>query len=370
MRLESLSILNFKNIAQADIKLCDGFNAFVGSNGAGKSNLLDSLHYLSLTKSMTGVSDPQSIRHAEEFFMLDGQFINEDGRSDKVTCSFSRQRGSVKSVKRNGKPYDKLSEHVGLIPVVVISPGESMLISEAADERRRFINSFISQVDSDYLVALIRYNSLLQQRNSVLKGSKQSQMLDIYDAQILPYANKIHSKRAEIVAKMQPLVSSLYGYIAGIESGEQGGECVTLEYKSQLNDGDFAELLQSSREVDISREHSTVGIHRDDLILKIGGYPLRKFGSQGQQKSALIALKLAQYQTLAAQKGERALLLLDDLFDKLDISRVERLISLLSTEEYGQIFITDCHGEELITVLEKMANYRVFDVKDGGVTQR
>ncbi|MFR9650150.1 MAG: DNA replication and repair protein RecF [Rikenellaceae bacterium] len=364
MQLKSLSIVNFKNIAQADIELCQGFNAFIGSNGAGKSNMIDAIHYLALTKSMSNSIDSQNINHGKEFFLLDGVFSNDSDKRENIVCSYSRQRGSVKSVKRNGKAYDRLSDHVGVIPVVVVSPQESMLITEASDERRRFLNSFISQIDTTYLTALIRYNVLLQQRNTILRLSKDESMLDIYDAQIAPYAQQIHAKRSEIITQMQPLLSRLYSQIAGVDKE------VTLEYKSQLNDGDFVELLQLARQKDLTREHSTVGVHRDDLILKIGGYPLRKYGSQGEQKSSLIALKLSQYELLVKLKGERATLLLDDLFDKLDATRVERLISLVSTEEYGQIFITDCHGEELIKVLEKMDSYKIFDVESGVITPR
>ncbi len=364
MQLKTLSIVNFKNIAQADIELCSGFNLFIGSNGAGKSNMIDAVHYLSLAKSMTNTTDIQSIRHAEEFFLIDGVFQSDSSKRENIVCSFSRQRGNTKSVKRNSKAYDKLSNHVGLIPIVIVSPQESMLISEAADERRRFINSFISQIDSSYLSALIRYNTLLQQRNTLLKGSKDHYMLDIYDEQITPYAELIYAKRSEIIEQMQPLVSKLYSQVAGVEKE------VTIEYKSPLSHGDFTTLLRESRDKDISREHTTVGVHRDDLIFKIGGYPLRKFGSQGEQKSSLIALKLAQYELLVASKGESAILLLDDLFDKLDATRVERLIAIVSTEKYGQIFITDCHGDQLIEVLKQMDNYRVFDLNAGVVTER
>lgn len=362
MYLEHLSLLNFKNIEQAQLDFTTGINALVGDNGAGKSNVLDSIYYLSVSRSMLPVTDSGSVRHGGDFFVVDGRYRGEQGRSETISCSYSTQRSGGKVLKRNGKEYERLSDHMGLIPVVVVSPYDSVLISDSAEERRRFLNQLISQFDSHYLTSLIRYNALLMQRNRLLKSGGEESMLKIYDQQIEPYAEVIRATRHTTLEGMLPLICRYYELLCG------GREEVTLEYRTQLSEGSFVELSEAARQRDLVNGYSTVGVHRDDIIFKIGGYPLRKYGSQGQQKSFLVALKLAQYQLMSERKGEQPILLLDDLFDKLDRGRVEQLIRLVSGDDFGQIFISDCNQERLRTILDRAeVGYGLFAVAGGEI---
>lgn len=362
MFLHKLTILNFKNIAEQTLSLSSGINCFVGSNGAGKTNVLDAVYYLSISKSALTMTDGQSVRHGEEFFMLDGAYTTDDRRHESIVCSFSRKGG--KTLKRNGKEYERISDHVGLIPVVMVSPADTALISDAADERRRYLNAFISQLDRNYLRDAMRYNAVLGERNRLLKMSHDDTMLSIYDQQLSELGDRIHASRREYIAKLQPIVAEYY------KSLSADREQIELTYRSELNDRPMAELLLASREKDFANEFTTSGIHRDDMVLKIGGYPLRKYGSQGQQKSFLIALKLAQYAIVAAHCGERPILLLDDLFDKLDMSRVEELIRLVGGDNFGQIFITDCNKVRLQNILDKACSqYSLFTVEEGKIEE-
>ena len=301
-------------------------------------------------------------RHGADFFLAEGQYLTDAGKTESVVCSFSRKGGKV--LKRNGKEYERLSDHVGLIPAVIVSPADSALISDAADERRRYLNGFISQLDRTYLAAVMRYNGVLAERNRLLKNMPDETMLRIYDLQLVEQGNRIHALRREFTQRLQPVVADYYRTLSGDR------EQVELHYKSELNDRPFDELLLAARQKDLANEFTTAGIHRDDLVLKIGGYPLRKYGSQGQQKSFLIALKLAQYTIVAREKGEKPILLLDDLFDKLDAGRVEQLIRLVSEDSFGQILITDCNPTRLRTILDKAGGeYALFTVGNGAVTQ-
>ncbi len=361
MYLEKISLLNFKNIAQEELTFCPGINCLVGDNGAGKTNVVDAVHYLSMCKSSLQMTDGQSIRHGADFFLVEGRYTSDAGRREQVVCSFSRKGGKV--LKRNGKEYERLADHVGLIPAVIVSPADSALISDAADERRRYLNAFISQLDREYLSALMRYNAVLAERNRLLKMQPDETMLTIYDRQLVEHGNRIHARRREFATRLQPLVAEYYRRLS--DDREQ----VELLYKSELNERPFEEVLRDARQKDLVNEFTTAGVHRDDLTLRIGGYPLRKYGSQGQQKSFLIALKLAQYAIVAAEKGERPILLLDDLFDKLDAGRVEQLIRLVSDDAFGQIFITDCNPTRLRRILDRAGgNYHLFTVANGTIT--
>ncbi len=366
MYLKTLSLLNFKNVAEARLEFSESINALVGDNGAGKTNVIDAIHYLSLAKSMMVMTDRQSVRHEAPFFVVDGSFVTDEGSAEGVVCSFSRQQAKgVKSLKRNGKEYERLSDHVGVVPVVVVAPQDVTLVYDGAEERRRFLNSFISQLDSLYLSSLIRYNATLTQRNTLLKSRGDESMLEIYDMQLVQSAEVIYAKRAEIIHAMQPLVDEYYKIL----SGEQ--EQVSLHYSSKLAETPFSELLLEARDRDRAMEYTTVGVHRDDLDLKIEGFPLRKYGSQGQQKSFLIALKLAQYRIVSQLRGERPILLLDDLFDKLDSGRVERLLQIVASDEFGQIFITDCNCTRLESILSSSPTpYSLYTVEGGKIEQR
>ncbi|MFI3292009.1 MAG: DNA replication and repair protein RecF [Rikenellaceae bacterium] len=365
MLLKRLSLINFKNIAQAELNFESGINAFVGDNGTGKTNILDAIYYLSMCKSMFSTTDGQSVRHGADFFVADGLYSTSEERTEAVVCTFSKQRTHIKSLKRNGKVYERLSDHVGLIPVVVVSPQDSALISLSADERRKFLNGFLSQLDSAYLSSLIKYNALIVQRNKVLKSGADEAMLAIYDAQLTPHAEYIYQCRNNIIDKIGVMVEEFYAVL----SSER--ESVSLEYRSELAKGNYTELMQASRQRDIINEHTTSGVHRDDVIFSIGEYPLRKYGSQGQQKTFLVALKLAQYMLLETCRDEKPILLLDDLFDKLDAGRVEQLIHLVSGDEFGQIFITDCNRTRLQRILNEMnCRYKLFEMEDGKANEK
>lgn len=362
MFLKKISLLNFKNIEQAELALCRGVNCLVGDNGAGKTNVIDAVYYLSMCKSSLPMTDGQSIRHGADFFLAEGQYLTDGGKNENIVCSFSRKGGKV--LKRNGKEYERLSDHVGLVPAVIVSPADSALISDAADERRRYLNAFISQLDRSYLAAVMRYNAVLAERNRLLKNMPDETMLQIYDMQLVEQGERIHARRREFAERLQPVAAEYYRILSGDR------EQVGLHYKSELNDRPFGEILLAARQKDLVNEFTTSGIHRDDLVLRIGGYPLRKYGSQGQQKSFLIALKLAQYTIVAQEKGEKPILLLDDLFDKLDAGRVEQLIRLVSEDSFGQIVITDCNPTRLRQILDKAGGaYSLFTVENGGIGQ-
>ena len=366
MRLRKLTLLDFKNIAREELLLGAGVNCLVGDNGAGKTNVVDAVYYLSMGKSSLPMTDGQSIRHGADFFLLEGRYRSDDGRSEQIVCSCVRRASAGskggKTLKRNGKEYDRLSDHVGLIPAVIVSPADGALISDAAEERRRFLNALLSQLDKSYLQALIRYNAVLAERNRLLKMQPDETMLAIYDLQLAECGTRIHERRSRCIEQLQPLVEAYYRTLS--DDREQ----VSLSYKSELNERPFAEILQAARQKDLVNEFTTAGIHRDDLVLRIADWPLRKYGSQGQQKSFLIALKLAQYTLVAQEKGEKPLLLLDDLFDKLDASRVERLIRLVTGDAFGQILITDCNPTRLRTILDKACDtYTLFRVDEGAI---
>lgn len=360
MYLKKLVLINFKNIAQAEITLSERLNCFVGDNGAGKTNVLDAIYYLSMSKSALTMTDGQSVRHGEDFFVVEGTYAGDSGSNDTVNCSFLRRSGKV--LKLNGKEYDRMADHVGRFPVVMVSPQDSVLITDAAEERRRYLNAFLSQLDRDYLASLMRYNAVLAERNRFLKSSSDEQMLQIYDMQLADHAARIYERRRDIIERMRPLVAEFYRQLSGDR------EQVEIEYRSELASASMGELLLASRERDIVNGFTTSGVHRDDMSLRIGGYPLRKYGSQGQQKSFLMSLKLAQYRILAEVCGERPLLLLDDLFDKLDTSRVENLLTLVAGDDFGQIFITDCNRSRLETILSRAGEkYALFMVEGGDI---
>ena len=358
MRLDRLSIINFKNIESEDITLSSGINCFVGDNGAGKTNILDAVHCLAFARSMHTLTDAQCVRHGEEGFVVDGRFVRDDDRPEQVVCSYTRRGG--KTLKRNGKEYDRLSEHVGSVPIVVVSPADTALISDSAEERRKYFNRFLSQIDRTYLAALMRYNAALQERNKLLKTAPTEDILLIYDAMLSASADVIYAKRTEVIAEMKPLVAEFYAALS--EEREE----TSLEYRSELQTASLSELLLASRQKDFVNEHTTSGVHRDDVHFTIGEHPLRKFGSQGQQKSFLVALKLAEYTLLARHAGAKPILLLDDLFDKLDMRRVAQLLKLTGGDSFGQILITDCNKHRLQhTLSEAGVEYKLINIING-----
>lgn len=363
MYLNRLSLINFKNIEEAQIELSPQINCFVGNNGTGKTNLLDAVHYLSMCKSAFSLTDGQCTRHGSDAFLVDGTYRTPKERNERIVCAF--KRGYPKKLMRNSKEYERLSDHIGLIPVALISPSDTSLINEAGDERRRYLNSFISQFDREYLATLVKYNQILIERNKLLKQQATSgfdDILAVFDMQLGALGTVIHQKRRQLAEELAPVVARYY------ETLSSDREQVELTYRSELNDTPFAELLRQSYLKDRVNQFTTSGIHRDDMRMSIGGYPLRKYGSQGQQKSFLVALKLAQYDILAARHTHRPILLLDDIFDKLDMERVRQLIALVSDSRFGQIFITDCNKVRLESVLEGSGcNYTLFDVAEGKI---
>lgn len=362
MYIKRLSLINFKNLSQQEIDFFRGINCFVGDNGTCKTNIVDAIYYLSMCKSAIGMSDRQCVLHGQESFIIDGTFISDNERREQIICSYAR--GSQKVIKRNGKVYERFSDHIGSIPTVIVSPADSMLISDSAEERRKYINAFISQFDHDYLSTLIRYNTALAERNKYLKIGSDEQMLQIYDMQLEAAAVKIFERRREMISRLQPIVAQYYKILSGDR------EAVWLDYRSDLLEESLSNLLLASREKDCIMGYTTVGVQRDDIHFTIGDVPLRKYGSQGQQKSFIIALKLAQYQIIAAETGKTPILLLDDVFDKLDESRVAELISLVAGNTFGQIVITDCSHERMERLLENSgAEYKLFDVTYGKVLE-
>lgn len=363
MILQRLSLVNFKNIREAELAFCGKLNCFVGDNGTGKTNLIDAVHYLSMCKSAFNLTDGQSVNHDADFFLLDGRYTVGEGR-EEITCGFKKGNGKV--LKRNGKEYEKLSEHIGLLPVVLVSPSDTSLIHESGEDRRKFLNALLSQLDKEYLHQLIRYNRVLAERNKLLKQSYSggfAEILEVLDMQLAETGTRIHAKRRELIETLSPVVEKYYAVLS--DDREQ----VSVSYKSELNETPFDELLKAAYERDRILQHTTVGIHRDDIRMKIGGYPLRKYGSQGQQKSFLVTLKLAQFEVIADHCQYKPILLLDDIFDKLDMERVERLIRLVSDDRFGQIFITDSNKVRLDGILESLEpDFRLFTVA-GGVIQ-
>ena len=349
MYLQRLSLIDFKNVGEAQIELSPQINCMVGDNGTGKTNLLDAVHYLSMCKSAFGLSDTQCVRHGSEAFLVDGRYGEPaTDRTERIVCSF--KKGGQKKLCRNGKEYEKLSDHIGLIPLVLVTPSDTALINESGEERRKYLNSFISQLDREYLSALVRYNRLLAERNKLLKRQQSpgfEELIEVFDAQLCPLAATLWQKRKELVSELAPVVAGYYAALSGDR------ERVGLGYRSELNERPMDRILRETAQRDRINQFTSGGVHRDDMLMSIGDYPLRKYGSQGQQKSFLVALKLAQYDIVAARCGSRPILLLDDIFDKLDLQRVGELIRIVADKRFGQILITDCNQTRLEGILRE-----------------
>ena len=359
MHLQKITLVNFKNFEFQTFDFQEKINCFVGNNGVGKTTVLDAIYYLSFAKSYFNSAATQNIKHSEEFFMIEGEYQIND-KIDNVVCSL--KRGNKKVVKRNGKVYEKFSEHIGFLPLVIISPGDSDLIVEGSDTRRKFMDNVISQSDKLYLQTIIKYNKVLAQRNSLLKYFAANRTFDalnlkVYDEQLESYGSVIFKKRNEFLEVFIPIFKERYAAISS--SKEQ----VSLVYKTQLDEGSLLELFAQNMERDRLLQYTSVGIHKDDLSFEIDGYPIKKFGSQGQQKSYLIALKLAQFDFIKSLANIKPILLLDDIFDKLDDLRVEQLINLVNNDEFGQLFISDTHKQRTEDVVKKTNQpYKIFQL--------
>jgi DNA replication and repair protein RecF len=364
MFLKKLSVLNFKNYLEAELLFSNRINCITGNNGEGKTNILDAIHYLSFCKSFFNPIDSQNIFHEAPFFLIQGLFETKE-QEDEIYCGLKRNQ--KKQFKRNKKEYSRLADHIGLFPTVMISPADSELITEGSESRRKFIDSVMAQFDRDYLESLINYNKVLSQRNALLKQFGNSrkfdtESLEIWDMQLIEYGKQVHVKRQQFINEFIPIFQTYYDLIAG------GKEIVGINYNSHLNEQAFVDVLAKALERDRMLEYTTVGIHKDDLDFTINGYPIKKYASQGQQKSFLIALKLAQFDFIKNRKQMMPILLLDDIYDKLDDLRVKQLMTLVSSTHFGQLFITDTHPTRLANLFKTNdSEVKVFYVKNGTV---
>ncbi|MGB3546867.1 MAG: DNA replication and repair protein RecF [Saprospiraceae bacterium] len=352
MQLSAFRLINFKNYARRDIECPDRLTCFVGPNGVGKTNLLAAVYYLCMGKDQGGLPDSYAIRHGEDFFRLDGMFVPEPGAPvEKIVIKAGKKRR--KAIERQGVAYERLADHVGRYPVVMIVPDDIQLVHEGSETRRRLLDNTLCQTDPAYLRALLQYNQLLRQRNALLKQydgrAMPEDLLEVYDAQMAAPVDYIYKERSMLAASLAKYVQDTYAVLADHR------ETVELNYRSQLADRSWKELCRSRREKDRVLQRTTAGIHRDDLVFNLGGYGLRREASQGQLKSFVLALKLGQYRSLAAARSVLPILLLDDIFDKLDAQRVARLLEfILAGETFGQVFISDTNPERIVALVDSL----------------
>ena len=366
MILKKISIINYKNILQANLTLSEKLNCFVGSNGVGKTNLLDAVYFMSFCHSSFTNLDSMVINHAQDFFVIEGDYLSENSTEERIYAGM--KRGKHKHFKRNGKDYKRLSMHIGMIPLVFISPADNSLVTGGGEERRKLLDVVIAQLDNSYIDALNRYNKALQQRNALLKSISETDMtlMQLLEEEMARNGEIVYKKRDELVNELTPTFQEAYYQISG------GRENVSLRYVSHCQRGPLLDVIQRDRFRDRAVGYSLHGTHRDDLEMLIDGYPIRREGSQGQTKTYVLALKLAQFAYLKRKMaGKMPLLLLDDIFDKLDANRVEQIIHLVADNDFGQIFITDTNREHLDKILSHAdVDYKLFDVKDGEITER
>ena len=350
MFIKNLKLFNFKNHSEKSFDFSPEINCFVGNNGAGKTNILDALHYLSMAKSFLGNLDAQNILHESDFFAIEAEIQGEE-KNDIIKVQLPKE--GKKIIKKNDKTYERIADHIGFLPSVMISPYDSNLISDGSESRRKFLDAMISQTDSDYLFALIQYQKTLQQRNALLKYFAKNRTFDldsleIYNEPLNKFGTQIFEKRQRFVASILPTIQHFYEIIS------KGNEKVTVIYESNLNEQNFEEILSENLEKDRVLTYTSRGIHKDDLRFEMNENLIKKFGSQGQQKSFLIALKLAQIKRIKDITNKNPILLLDDIFDKLDDNRVSQLIELVNQQNFGQIFITDTHRERTESVVKRI----------------
>ena len=359
MIITKLSLLNFKNHSERNFEFSTQINCFVGNNGVGKTNILDALHYLSMAKSFLGNKDLNNIKIDEDFFTIEGTI--DDGEKENI-IKIQQPKEAKKIIKKNDKSYERISDHIGFLPSVIISPYDSNLISDSGESRRKFLDAMISQTDSDYLFNLIQYQKTVQQRNALLKDFSKNRYFDadnleIYNEPLIKFGSKIFEKRREFTDSIVPLIQNYYEIIS------KGKEKITVIYESDLSDHNFGTLLDQNLEKDRMLTYTSKGIHKDDLLFEMNGISMKRTASQGQQKSFLIALKLSQMNRIKELTGKTPILLLDDIFDKLDDSRVSQLIELVNQEHFGQIFITDTSRERTENVVRRInEESKIFDL--------
>lgn len=357
MHLKSLSLLNYKNLDSVEFHFDSKINCIVGDNGKGKTNVLDSIYHLAFGKSYFNPISSQSIRHGSEFFVIEGQYQKAQ-REERILVSM--KRGQKKVIKRNNKAYEKVREHIGFLPTVIISPADRDLIIEGSETRRKFMDGVISQGDNQYLNTLIAYTKIVAQRNSLLKffaanRSFDRDNLEVYNLQLQEMGDFLFTRREAFLEKFIPIFQKRYASISNNK------EDVSITYRSQLKETDLSQLLKENLQKDMLLQYTSVGTHKDDLLFEIGGYPVKKFGSQGQQKSFLIALKLAQFDFIKELSNVNPILLLDDIFDKLDERRVAHIVDLVATDELGQLFISDTHDLRTEKVVQQTGqSYKMF----------
>lgn len=364
MILKRLSIINYKNIREASMELSPNINCLIGSNGMGKTNILDAIYYLSFCKSHTSALDSQLIMHDEEFFVLEGTYADSEDNEEQIYCGM--KRGSRKHFKRNKKEYKRLSQHIGLIPLIMISPNDTALIDGGGEARRRLMDIVISQYQPEYMDVLTRYGNALQQRNALLKMEDEPDitLMELWEDEMAREGERLYAMRRDFIERVTPIFQDIYNEISGCH------ETVALEYKSHCQRGPLLDVIRRDRHKDRAVGYSLHGVHRDDLEMTIDGYPLRREGSQGQTKTYVIAMKLAQFDFLCQTVSRTTpLLLLDDIFDKLDAKRVEQIVKLVSGDRFGQIFITDTNRDHLDEILSHSTlNHRIFHITEGNVS--
>jgi DNA replication and repair protein RecF len=360
MHLKQISVVNFKNHLEANFEFSDSINCFTGNNGVGKTNILDAIYYLSFSKSFFNSIDSHNINFGQDFFIIQGEYDVND-KSEQIYVGL--KQGKKKALKRNKKTYKRLADHIGLFPLVMVSPADQSLIIDGSEVRRKFIDGVISQFDKVYLENLLNYNKALTQRNALLKHFYENQYFDaesleIWNLKLIQFAQPVYDTRKQFLDQFIPVFQKYYSLISGNK------EVVSLEYISQLNTQSFEALFADSLPAELKSLHTKVGIHKDDLEFLVSNHSVKKYGSQGQQKTYLLALKLAQFEIIKNIKGKKPILLLDDIFDKLDTSRVKALMELVSAHNFGQIFISDTNANRVIDLFEDIdIDPRVFNIE-------
>ncbi len=361
--LKKIVVQDFRNIALQELSFSPNINCISGNNGEGKTNLIDAIYYLSMTKSALGSSDRFNFRYGTDAFAIAGSYLMPNGLESRFSVSVSSD--GEKKVKRDDKPYKRVSEHVGVLPIVLVSPSDISMVSESGEERRRFMNAVLSQMDHAYLDNVQQYNRYLLQRNRLLKSSDPDpDLLDAFDARLSILAAPIAEGRKNLAESLAPVVQAYYTELSG------GREEVGIEYRTDADRGDLAAQLRACRDRDRALKYTSVGVQRDDFLFTMNGYPIRKCGSQGQQKSFLVSLKFAQYEIMKESYGFAPILLLDDLFDKLDMNRVSNLLSMVAGSDFGQIFLSDSNKVRLAGIVDALTEDRsYFETVDGTFTR-
>ena len=361
--LKKIVISDFRNIGLQEIEFSPNVNCISGNNGEGKTNLLDAIYYMSMTKSAFATSDRFNFRHGTDEFSMSAVYQMENGLSSRFSMQVPSK--GEKKIRRDDKPYQKISEHVGVLPVVMVSPSDVSMVSESGDERRKFVNSVLSQMDREYLSAMQQYNRLLMQRNRMLKEMEPDRsLLEVVDMKMASLAEPVYKARRKFVDDLRPIVADYYRTLSG------DSENVDIRYESELDRGPLDALLGASYEKDRFLKHTTVGVHRDDFAFMMNGHPIRRYGSQGQQKSFLVSLKFAQYEIMKHKYGFAPILLLDDVFDKLDMGRISNLLEMVASKDFGQIFITDSNKVRMAGIVDGLTQDRAYFETSAGVFSR